>query len=489
MSEQLWSKDALTVVNLLRNREISPQEALDATEARVRAVNPDVHALPTLCFERARDRLKSNRSAGDTLLGGLPIPIKDSYPVVGVRTTFGSRVYEHNIADHSDFLVEAIEASGGVVFAKSNTPEFEAGANTFNEVFGRTLNPWDTRLSPAGSSGGAAVAVATGMAAIAQGSDFACSLRYPAAFCGVVGLRPSPGVVPQGPGGVPGQTLSVIGPLARNVADCGLGLQAMARFDTRDPLSRPMADVDFALSAQRHEKPARLAFSADLGVADLDPEIRRVVTAAVRKLAGSGVDVAESSPDLSAADGAFRTLRAHQFAAARGELLDGPERELLKPELIWNIEEGLKLTSAEISAAMRERARCRSSLLTFLDEHEFLLSATAPVPPFPVEERYVSRIAGRTLGTYLDWLVLGYAITVTGCPAISIPCGFTSEGLPVGMQIVGRPYSEARLLSVAAWCEDALGARLMHPIDPKVFAKGEGSGALQSGVRGQPERA
>ena len=482
MSEPLWSMDAVAIANLLRTREITPQEVLEAAEARVGAVNPLVNALPTLCFDRARQKLASGRSWSDTLLGGLPVPIKDSYPVAGVRTTFGSRVYENNVSDYSDFLVEAIEESGGVVFAKSNTPEFEAGANTFNEVFGRTLNPWDTRLSPAGSSGGAAVAVATGMAAIAQGSDFACSLRYPAAFCGVVGLRPSSGLVPQGPGGVSGQTLSVIGPLARNVADVGLGLAAMVRFDARDPLSRPLTATDFAAAARQPERPSRLALSADLGLADLDPEIRNIVAAAAAKLARAGAEVSQSSPDLSVADRAFRTLRAHQFAAARGELLDGPERELLKPEVIWNIEQGLKLTSGEISAAVREQAHCRASLLAFLDEHESLISATAPVAPFPVEQRYVSRIAERTLETYLDWLILGYAITVTGCPAISIPCGFTSAGLPVGLQIVGRPYCEARLLAVAAWCEDVLGCRMTRPIDPKVFANQDDTKGTQPDV-------
>lgn len=466
MSELLWSGDAVALVELLRTRQVTPQEVLDSFEARVSAVDPQVNALPTLCFERARNELATRSAWHELPLGGLPVPIKDSYPVAGVRTTFGSRVFENHVPERSDFLVEAIEASGGVVFAKSNTPEFEAGANTFNDVFGRTLNPWDTRLSPAGSSGGAAVAVATGMAAIAQGSDFACSLRYPAAFCGIVGLRPSPGLVPQGPGGVPGQTLSVIGPLARNVADVGLGLAAMARFDARDPLSRPLPATDFAAAARRPERPSRLAFSADLGVADIDPEIRHVVTAAVEKLAGAGIDVRRASPDLAAADVSFRTLRAHQFAAARADLLDGPARAMLKPEVVWNIEQGLKLTSAEISAAVRGQARSRAGMIAFLDEHEFLLSATAPVAAYPVEERYVSEIAGRALATYLDWLVLGYAITITGCPAISIPCGLTRAGLPVGLQLVGRPYSEARLLAVAAACEEVLGCRMARPIDP-----------------------
>lgn len=467
MSRPLWSEDAVTLVELLRRREITPQEVLNATRERVEVVNPVVNALPTLCFERAEKQLASRGDLPATALGGLPIPIKDSYAVADVRTTYGSRVYGNHLPDISDYLVEAIEDSGGIVFAKSNTPEFEAGANTFNDVFGRTLNPWDTRLSPAGSSGGAAVAVATGMAAIAQGSDFACSLRYPAAFCGVVGLRPSPGLIPQGPAGVPGQTLSVIGPLARTVADAGLGLAAMAHFDARDPLSRPLADQHFALAARQPVKPPRLGFSVDLGIADIEPEVRDIVTAAVERLTREGVDVSAASPDLSSADRAFRPLRAHQFAAARGRLLDGSERELLKPEVIWNIEQGLKLTSAELSQAVREQAHARDAMLAYLDRHEFLVSATTPVEPYPVEERYVSRIGGRELPTYLDWLILGYAVTVTGCPAISIPCGFTARGLPVGLQIVGRPYSEAQLLSIAAWCEDVLGCRMTHPIDPR----------------------
>lgn len=466
MTEQLWSRDAVTIVSHLRAGEISAQEVLRAVEQRVDEVNPVVNALPTLCFDRARARLEERRLGTDSLLCGLPIPIKDSYAVSGVRTTYGSRVYEDHVPDHSDFFVEAIEDSGGIVYAKSNTPEFEAGANTFNDVFGPTLNPWDVRLSPAGSSGGAAVAVATGMAFIAQGSDFACSLRYPAAFCAVVGLRPSPGIVPQGPDGVPGQTLSVIGPLARTVADAGLGLEMMARLDVRDPLSR-RPDARFSQAARQPEKPARLAFSLNLDLADIDPQIEEVVTQAVMKLSNAGADIADAVPDLSSADDAFRVLRAHQFAASRGEILDGPGRHLLKPEVIWNIEKGLELGGADISAAVRKQARCRSNLLAFLDRHEFLLSATAPVAPYPVGERYVSRIAGRELATYLDWLVLGYAITVTGCPAISIPCGFTAAGLPVGLQIVGRPYDEARLLQVAAWCEGVLGCALTQPIDPK----------------------
>lgn len=463
MDDRLWSVGASAAADLLAKGEISPGEVLDSVEQRVREVNPIVNALPTLCFDRARARLDGGIPRGS--LAGLPVPIKDSYPVAGVRTTYGSRLFENNVPEFSDYAVEAIEAAGGVVFAKSNTPEFEAGANTFNDVFGATLNPWNTSRSAAGSSGGAAVAVATGMAYFAQGSDFACSLRYPAAFCGVVGLRPSPGLVPQGPSPLPLQTLSVIGPLARSVADVGFALAVMHRFDERDPLSRPAFAQDFA-TAHRKARPSRCAYSPDLGISVVDPEVGAIVKRAVRRLELAGAAVAEACPDFSEADRTFRPLRAFQFAAMRASLLEGPEAELLKPEVAWNIREGLKLTAVELADAERARALVRANLVAFLQEHQFLLSPTAPVAPFPVGQRYVDRIGDHRMETYLDWLALGYAITVTGCPAISIPCGRTSEGLPVGLQIVGRPYSETSLLAFAAWCEAILGESMECPIDP-----------------------
>ncbi len=360
---------------------------------------------------------------------------------------------------------EAIENAGGVVYAKSNTPEFEAGANTFNEVFGRTLNPWNTSRSAAGSSGGAAAAVATGAAFIAQGSDFACSLRYPASFCGIVGLRPTPGLVPQGPSRVPYQTLSVIGPLARSVGDVGLGLDAMAGFDVRDPLTHPLTAGPYREAAQQPREPVRFAYTPDLGVATVSGEVRDVVGAGVMRLAAAGSTVEADTPDLSAWHGAFRVLRAFQFSAARRHVLE-LARSDLKPEVVWNIEEGLKLTAVDLARAEHDRSELRKSMHAFLEEHEFLVTPTAPVAPNPVEERFVNNIDGVELETYLDWLVLGYAITVTGCPAISVPCGFNGDGLPIGLQIVARPHAEQELLQMAAWCEQVLDVGMKAPIDP-----------------------
>jgi amidase len=472
VSRPLWAMPATGVVDLLRGGEVSPREALDSLAERIASVNPAVNALPTLCFDRAERavaELEKKPVAERGILAGLPVPIKDAYAVAGVRTTQGSLAYADNIPARSDYLVEAIEAAGGVVYAKSNTPEFQAGANTFNEVFGPTLNPWDTGRSAAGSSGGAAAAVATGMAWIAQGSDNACSIRYPASFCGIVGLRPTPGLVPEGPSKLPYQVLSVIGPLARTVEEIGLALDGMRAFDPRDPRSLPLAAERYREAARQAERPSRLAFSMDLGVARVGQQVRAIVRSTVERLARAGLDVAAATPDLGDADAAYRPLRAFQFAALHRDSLER-HRDVLKPEVVWNIENGMRLTAAELATAEAARARVRANLLAFLDQHEFLIAPTAPVPPYPVEWRYVEEIDGEKLATYLDWLILGYAITVTGCPAISIPCGFTGSGLPVGIQIVGKPHGEEALLRAAAWCEVVLGTALREPIDPKAPA-------------------
>lgn len=465
MSNPLWTWSACRAVDALAAGELKPEDLLDALEARIDAVDPVVNALPTRCFDRARAGLDGHEQALPMPLCGLPVPIKDSYRVAGVRTTWGSQAFADHVPDRSDYVAESIERAGGIIYAKSNTPEFEAGANTFNEVFGFTRNPWNTALSAAGSSGGAAVAVATGMAFIAQGSDFACSLRYPAAFCGVVGLRPTPGVVPQGPSRLPWQSLSVVGPLARDVADLGLALDAMAGHDPGDPLTRPGPAPQYRRAAQSPRMPDTIAYSQTLGMAVVSDAVREIVDAAIRAIEAARCSVQRCDPELDGADSAFRPLRAFQFSTLYGDALE-QFRDRLKPEVVWNIEQGLALNSAELAAAETLRAELRQSMLGFLGTHGFLITPTAPVLPGPVEERFVSRIGDVALSSYLDWLALGYAITITGCPAISIPCGFSDDGLPVGLQIVAPPHCDAALLSVAAWVEHVLAVRPAHPIDP-----------------------
>ena len=461
---ELIAKSACEILALLKSREISPLDCLDALERRIAAVNPAVNSLPTLCFDRARQAAAELKP--DTLLAGLPIPIKDLTDVAGVRSTQGSPIFAERIAETSDLLVEHLEANGAIVYAMSNTPEFGAGANTFNEVFGATRNPWNTRMSAAGSSGGAAVALATGMAWVAHGSDLGGSLRNPASFCSVVGLRPSPGRVASTPGNKLDSLLGVEGPMARNVEDVALLLDAMAGEVLGDPLSLPSDGTSFLAAARSGWKPSRVAVSRDLGLPPVDARVAEIVLKAARRLEEAGVIVEEAHPDLSEARNCAPVLRALSYAGMK-PLLE-QHRGQLKPEVIWNIEKGLALTGSQIAAAEAQRATVFRRACEFFKTYDLLLCPATIVPPYPVEQRYVTECDGVKFDSYVDWLLIASAITLTTCPAISIPAGFTADGLPVGLQIVGPPRGEARLLAGAKLLEDILGLKKLTPIDPRI---------------------
>ena len=304
------------------------------------------------------------------------------------------------------------------------------------------------------------------MAFISQGSDFACSIRYPAAFCGIVGLRPTPGLIPQGPNRLPYQNLSVIGPLARNVQDIGLAMDAMVAFDVQDPLTSPRFKVGYRGAAESPEKPINLGFTMDLdGHATVSLEIKNSVIRSLALLENEGVNIDYSCPDMSQADQAFRPLRAAQFAGMWSHILR-TKRDLLKPEVVWNIEQGLILSASDISEAEFKRNKIRLNLLEYLEIHDFLMLPATPVVANAAEDRFVKEIDGVQMKDYLDWLLLGYAISLTGCPAISIPCGFSRQGLPVGVQVVAQPYQEKKLLRLAAWLENLFGCGIKIPIDP-----------------------
>ena len=458
--DDLIAKGAVEVTGLLARGEVAQAELLAALEARIAAVEPAVNALPTLCFERAR------RARAVAPLHGLPVAIKDLTPTAGVRTTYGSAIYADHVPDADGHLVERVEAAGGAIHAKSNTPEFGAGAQTFNAVFGPTRNPWNTALTPAGSSGGAAVALKTGMAWLAHGSDLGGSLRNPASFCGVVGLRPAPGRVPRGPSADPWGSLSVDGPMARSVADVALFLDALSGVDGREGLSLAAPETPFLAAAQAPRLPRRVAFSPDLGgLTPVDPEVAAICAAAARRLEGLGVEVEDASPDFSGAHETFQTLRALGFAAGHAGHLRA-HRDKLKGSVVWNIEKGLELTGEEVGRALRHRGVLMGRMRAFMEGYDLLLSPATIVPPFPVEQEHVTECAGVTFDTYIDWLAIAYAITLTGHPALSLPCGFTAAGLPVGLQMVGGWQGEAALLSAAAALEADLGLDA-RPIDPR----------------------
>lgn len=475
MSDDLWRMSAVEAVARLRKGEISPLEAVEASARRIAEVEPAVNALPTLCLDRARDharRIMQGGAAGAATgeagwLAGLPVSIKDLTDVAGVRTTYGSPLFADHVPSKSHPLVERIERKGGIVMGKSNTPEFGAGGSTFNEVFGRTRNPWNTSLTSGGSTGGGAVSLATGEVWLAQGSDHGGSLRGPGSHCSVVGLRPSPGRVTRGTVGNLWSPLSVQGPMARNVADLALFLDAMAGFCPHDPMTFDAPAVSFSDGLAHPVAPQRVAFTADYsGRTPVDREVREICAGAAQRFAELGAIVEEASPEIGTADEAFHILRSQHFIIDRELQLRG-HRDKLKPDIIWNTERGLAQTPSDLARADRERAAFYRRMIEFFGTYDLLVTPGAATPAFDVNLRNAATIDGRKLDNYMGGSTLTAVITLTACPAMVVPCGFDQYGRPIGLQLVGKPRGEAALLQAAALFEGLLGLDRLLPIDPK----------------------
>jgi len=465
-SNELWRLTATQAVTKLRRGELSPLEMVEAAVSRIEAVEPKINALPIRFFDAAREQAKRFKREDRThpgWLAGLPMAIKDYNDVAGELTTNGSPIFAENRAQADDRTVAALRGNGAIPLAKSNVPEF-AGAHTFNPLWGITRNPWNRERTAGGSSGGAAAALAAGEIWLANGSCLGGSLRIPASFCGVVGLRPSPGVVPRGDGLPAFDSLWVDGPMARNVADLTLMLDAMAAFTPHDPLSRLAPVGGFQAALRRARPPRRVAFSPNLGLRSVDPDVTAICHAAVERFTQMNCALDEEAPDFSGAIDCFQVLRALLFADVRGQLLP-KERDRISPDIVWNIEKGQQLTPDEIISARRERHRLFHRVARFFDDHDVLACPTVAVSPFPVEQRFPTEIAGETLTTYIDWMFLTFVVTLTGCPAISLPCGLTQAGLPVGIQLVGRPHGDAELLAFASLLEQALGFADRVPLE------------------------
>ncbi|MGN6464036.1 MAG: amidase [Rhizobiaceae bacterium] len=470
---ELCRLEAHQVVALLKKGEISPTELLDAAFQRIAEVEPAVNAMPTLCEERARAAARdvaANRvlNGGEPgWLGGLPIGIKDLLPVKGVRTTWGTLGYKDFVPDASDPLVERLEARGAIVVGKTNTPEMGAGANTFNAVFGMTRNPWDIRKNAGGSSGGAAAALATGETWLSHGSDLAGSLRTPAAYCGVVGLRPTPG---RAGGASPTNAFSmesVQGPMARTVMDTALFLDAMAGFDPRHLLSLEPPREPFQEAVRRARPQVRIAYAPDLaGLAPVEREIDEVMRSALEKAERNGAATEEACPDLSGLYETYVTLRAMVWGAGTGR---SPEhvRKHFKRTLAENIDVGETLTPSRIYDAQNTRSALYERMRVFLETYDVLACAVVGLEPGPVEQEYPSHVAGKPVADYIDWLRFSFLATTTALPALSLPAGLTRSGMPVGIQLIGPPRGEAKLLAVAKAIEDAVGFRGKTPIDPR----------------------
>ena len=469
--QDLTRLTATEAVARLRRREISPIELIDAAATRIEAVDGRVNALPIRFIDNARAAArefmarKPPAEVPPGWLAGLPLVAKDYNDVAGQLTTCGSPIFAATVAKANDHTVATLEASGGIFMAKSNVPEF-AGSNTFNPVFGATRNPWNLAMSAGGSSGGAAAGLAAGTQWLAMGSDLGGSLRIPASYCGVVGLRPSIGRAPRGAGLPAFDSLWVEGPLARNVPDLALMLDALAVQHPHDPLSLPAPRMPFTQAVREPRAPRRVAFTPDLGLSSVDPQVAAICRAAAGRFSDLGTVVEEATPDFSNAIDTFQTQRSLLFAAVRGELLPA-ERHRINPAIVWNIEKGLALTAAEIIRAERERAALYHRVARFFDTYDLLLCPTVAVPPFVVEQAYPTRIGEQELTSYIDWMFLTFVVTLTGCPALSLPCGFTKGGLPVGLQVIGPSHCDAAVLSAAAMMEQVFGIAARLPIEPR----------------------
>lgn len=448
---ELCFTPARKLARLIRARKLSVTEVMQAFIGQIERVNPKVNAIVTFVPELALKKARSlDKAKTFGPLAGLPIAYKDLVPTKGVRTTFGSLIYEKNIPQEDHLIVERLGGAGAILVGKTNTPEFGAGSQTFNAVFGATRNPYDTTKTCGGSSGGAAVALACGMLPIADGSDLGGSLRNPANFCNVVGFRPTPGRVPNWPTLNAWDTLPVLGPMARTVADCAFLFSAMAGPDARSPISLPEPGAVFAKSLKRNFRKVRIAWSCDLGGLPFDPRVSRVLSSRRKVFEELGCIIEAPPPDFNfdGATEAFETLRALGFFHKVGPLMR-EHRDKLKDTVIWNAEEGLKRRPVEIARAEYLRTELFHRMRRLLERYEFFVCPVSQVPPFPVEQPYPTEIAGTRMGNYIDWMKSCYYITITSHPAISVPAGFTDDGLPVGIQIVGRYRDDFGVLQLA----------------------------------------
>jgi len=440
---------AVTLARMLRARKVSAVEVVRAFVAQIERVNPRLNAIVTFLPDQALAAAKAmDRRKAKTLFGGLPIAYKDNVQTKGIRTTFGSPIYQDHVPAEDHLIVERLSAAGAITLGKTNLPEFAAGSQTFNTVFGATKNPYDPSKTCGGSSGGGAVAVACGMLPFADGGDLAASLRNPANYCNVVGFRPTPGRVPTWPAANAWNTLSVLGPMARTVEDTAFLLSALSGPDPRSPVSIAEPGSIFGKPLKRSFRKARIAWSRDLGGLPMEASVTRVLEAQREVFASLGCVIEEAEPDFSGATEAFETQRALGFLQSYGELYRTRRNEL-KDTVQWNVEEGLRLTPEKVARATALRTQLYQRMRAFLEKHDFLVCPVNQLAPYSVDIEWPNEIAGTKLGNYLDWMKSCYYITITSHPAISVPAGFTPDGLPVGLQIVGRYRDDFGVLQLA----------------------------------------
>ena len=431
-------------------REVTAVEVVEACLDRIALLNPTLNAIVTpnpRALEDAQTldaRLRRGEEPGP--LCGVTVGIKDVTPVAHVRTTYGSPIYSDHVPGEDALIVQRLREAGAVILGKTNCPEFAAGANTFNDVFGRTRNPWDPDRSAGGSTGGGSAAVAAGMIALAEGTDLGGSLRIPAAFCGIVGLRPSLGLVPIHPTDWLWDTLQVAGPMARTAEDVALMLQVIAGPSDLSPLVQPVTGRDF-VAGTRRERRRRLAYCPDVAGIGIEADVERVCRDAAFALRENGATVDEIELDLSGARAAFIALRGLWFATQMFPRLEMQDR--FGPNVAFNVRAGLQVTSRDLAAAENYRGQLWHRFRELFTRYDHLLTPCVAVPPFPVEQNYPTTIGGKAMETYIDWFAPTFVLSLTGLPVASVPAGLDQSGLPVGLQIVGKQFGEEDVLAVA----------------------------------------
>ncbi len=467
MNADIVWRDAIDLAQRIRTRELSAVEVTRAHIAQIDRVNPGINAFVTTTFETAlKDaaevdaRLGRGEDPGP--LAGLPVGHKDLAVTRGVRTTFGSPIFRDFVPTVDALIVERLKAAGAVSLGKTNTPEFGAGSQTFNTVFGATRNPWDVSRTPGGSSGGAAAALASAMVPIADGSDLGGSLRNPASFCNVVGLRPSPGRVPNWPALNAWFALGVVGPMARTVSDVALMLSAIAGPDPRSPIALDEPGAGFARPLGRDFTGVRVAWTTDFGGLPVEPAVRDVLAASRATLESLGCIVEDALPDLTGADEIFQVLRAWIFESTHGHLLAQHPGQM-KQTVVWNIEEGRRLTGADVGRAECLRTELYHRLRAFFERFDFIAGPVVQVLPFDIAIEYPTAIGDVRMGSYIEWMKSCYLVSATGLPALSVPAGFSGGRLPVGLQLIGRHRDDFGLLQLGYAFEQATGYGRRRP--------------------------
>jgi amidase len=466
-NSELCFQTACEQEKLIRSKKISVTQLITAHLDQVERFNPRLNAIITLTAESALQAAKEAdaKIARQESLGplhGLPVAHKDLFLTKGVKTTFGSPIYKDNVPDIDSLPVERLKNAGAISLGKTNTPEFGAGSQTFNALFGATLNPYDLSKTCGGSSGGGAVALATGMVALADGTDLAGSLRNPANFCNLVGMRPSVGRVPSWPEQLGWYTMSVAGPMARTVEDLALAMSVMSGPDDRSPIAIDTPGSIFTAPLQRNFKACRIAYSEDLGGLPVEPEVRKVMQASRAVFESLGCEVVNDEIDLAEAGEIFMLWRAWRTELRIAPLLKD-HKDQLKDTVIWNAEQGLDLTGPQLARAEAKRTEIYHRMRAFMSRYEYFVLPVNQVLPFSVDLDYPREINGVKMNTYIDWQKTAYFISAMGNPAISVPAGFTDSGLPVGVQIVGGHRQDFAVLQLAHAFEQATQFGLKRP--------------------------